>query len=386
MTKQSPSYQKIVEILKQEIRDGQYERLPSVASLTSRFQVGAYSVKKALEMLKEQGIVTRIPRRGTLVTINSLQSSQTLAGNIATDKTIGVIFPSLDRFTQRILNGILDTVQSHDIQVVVGLSRNTHHGETSQLKRLTQIPVDGMIVFPAEGEAYNEELLRLTIGKFPLVLVDRWLEGVTAPYVAANHWNGAYDAAKYLTALGHRRIVGVSLNSPHSWHTQSLVERFRGIHDGLVDSQIIPDPTLIWTNDRQTSDWLPVADEIAMFEERVRNRGNITAFIGLSTVDTFIIMQGLENLGYRVPQDMSVVGFDTWDLTECTESFPSISQRCLQITSVCQNEVLLGKNAANVLIRLINRQSVELKTIIATRLMMGITSTCPPDSHLESFA
>ncbi len=149
-----------------------------------------------------------------------------------------------------------------------GCYATIHNEETSPLKRLTQIPVNGMIVFPAEGAAYNEEFLWLTIENFLWVW---WIDGLKGlPLLMLRLSAGTVSAtccqiSYRLGALPNRRsvfAVSTLLTCSRSWGK---------ISGNSAESQIIPDPALIGINDRQLSDWLLIVAKMVLSEKRVRS-------------------------------------------------------------------------------------------------------------------
>lgn len=114
-------------------------------------------------------------------------------------------------------------------------ARESRERELAMLKEAVQSGAKGIILFPVHGETYNEEVLRLTMEQYPVVVLDRYLRGVETNCVCSDNENGAYQAVSYLISKGHRRIGCIS--SP-VLGTTSLEDRLHGYEQALADNLI----------------------------------------------------------------------------------------------------------------------------------------------------
>lgn len=120
--------------------------------------------------------------------------------------------------------------------------------------------------------------------------------------IGATNWNGGLDAVQHLVSLGHRRIAFVS-GPPQS---QPSLERHQGYLSGLRINGIEPDAELTVGSDFTFEAGLEAARSLLSREADTRP----TAFFAGSDWSAMGVLEGVRELGLRVPDDVSVVGFD----------------------------------------------------------------------------
>ena len=204
-------YSQVLDDLRRQIRAGTLvDRVPPETTLASSFQVSVSTVKKALGILEAEDLIVRIQGRGTFVrseAMQVLQSSEDANEDEqvreqpeaerkervkeplvqdpslvrAADNTprrmvhkatvVGVILPSAvqDGFSRRLLSGMLEGLAENGARALVDFSGNDHERESEIITGFLQSGVDGLIIFPMDGEIYNKDLLRLSLERFPIV-------------------------------------------------------------------------------------------------------------------------------------------------------------------------------------------------------------------------
>ncbi|MCL2752154.1 MAG: substrate-binding domain-containing protein, partial [Firmicutes bacterium] len=95
---------------------------------------------------------------------------------------------------------------------------------------LSQSDYSGAIVYPVDNEFYSEDLLKLSLAHFPLVIVDRKLKGINFAYVAMDNYKAMVDAVKFLHDKKYKNIVYIT---PPSSLATSAEERIAGYGYGL---------------------------------------------------------------------------------------------------------------------------------------------------------
>lgn len=220
-------YLRIKEELAREIRAMKpHDRIPSERELADRFQVSTITTKNALNGLAVEGMVYRIPGKGTFVAepkgsaeaASASLPNPEAAGPLpapaeaaAANGLIGFIAPGFDdRITLRMLGGVESVTAEAGYGLWVQRSKDQQEREQELLQEMTRRGVAGVVIFPVDGEAFNAEILRLTLTGFPIVLVDRYLRRVETNCVYSDNLGGAQAAVEHLIALGHRRIGLVS--------------------------------------------------------------------------------------------------------------------------------------------------------------------------------
>jgi len=314
-------YREVLDVLRQEIAAGEYrERFPAEKDLQQRFGVSATTVKTALAVLVQEQRIVRIPGRGTFVSDSDAKvpEADVLVQAPSQDEriaagTIGLILPTLRGaiFTHVLFN-ILHQCAEYGWNPMIALSGSDKDRERTLVREYRQAGIDGLMVWPAEGEQYNEELVQWYLSGFPIVLIDRWLPGFDIPCVRSDHRLGSRLGAQHLRALGHQHIALVSLGSEDPEHTQSVQERQAGF---LEECLLSAEPTitpLLWVRPFQTGE--PLADSVTWLEERLREHPEVTAVIGVETYDVECLRRAAAILSYRIPDHLSVMGFDAGDV------------------------------------------------------------------------
>jgi LacI family transcriptional regulator len=162
-------------------------------------------------------------------------------------------------------------------------------------KMLREDAVAGMLLV---GAAPPEVLAPLQ-DIVPLVLVDNEYKTGLHDSILADDFNGAMAAIRYLIALGHRKI-GFLMNEPMA---PSFKARYHGYLSAHFEADIVPDRK-----------WIISAEPDQPIDQLLRPiltcNKRPTAFFAASDFNAFNIMKECRELGVRVPEDVSVIGFD----------------------------------------------------------------------------
>lgn len=350
----------IIETLEQRILAGHYrvgEQFPTENQLSLEFGVSRGTVRKALNILETQGVLSRAAGKGTFV--NSLEVIDN--DKIEPSYLIGIAIPHRnDQLSSNILNGVERVIRDKGYGLVYTNLENHIDTEKEQVIRLKAQRVAGIIIFPlaAAGEA---EMLCRVIGSTPVVLVDRELPEFCGSVVMADHFTGAYEAVKHLLDLGHTRIVIVT----HPSQASSVSERERGYQQVMRDAGLLPyAPIELLDRGTNPPGVLPVynEDEMKWIEHMLSVANRPTAvFCVNDNLATGVMRLALEK-GLRIPDDLALVGFDN-------SHFAPIMP--VPLTSVEQSGVEMGTKAAELLLRKIaNPLEKDQKVLLPTRLVV----------------
>jgi len=266
-----------------------------------------------------------------------------------------------DLYFSNILSGVAEAAYEQQIGLVISPTQHEHSREASLLDRLRHGATDGtLIILPEQS---SEELLRLLDGPYPFVVVDPLLAlDRRIPCVAADHRFGAEQVMRHLLALGHRRIAAIT--GPPGW--VATEERRSVYRAALANAGIERDPALEVEADYQFE---PGAVAAASLLELPVPPTAIFAFndsIAIGAMDAASVRD------VRVPEDLSVVGFD--DLTYATVVTPGL-------TTVRQPLAEMGRAAVELLLRLLEpSHSGPMQLELPTRLVVR-GSTGPPEAR-----
>ena len=253
-----PQYQKIHDDLLKQIKSGAYqegERLPTEKELSESYGVSRITTKKAYEMLCAEGYVFRSPGKGTFISVDAKnifsiarkdtgRPTEAAASSPEGKKPlIGLIMDSMSAsFGMDILNGMVYESRRLGLLPIVSFTYGSMDNERQIIRDMISAGVSGLSIICTRDKAYNEELLRLYVQHFPIVLVGREMPGIALPVVTTDNYQAARDLTEMLLNAGHTKIGYVS----HSRvETSTIATRFRGFCDVLHERGIALDPSAI---------------------------------------------------------------------------------------------------------------------------------------------
>jgi DNA-binding LacI/PurR family transcriptional regulator len=282
-------------------------------------------------------------------------SAQTLKQR--TSRAIGVVVSDLsDSFYAQVAVGVEQTLRDAGYQVVLVTDNKDGAQEVTTARRFLALRTPGVIITPVGSEATT--LLRLQ--GVTVVEVDRRLAQDGCDAVILDNEQAAIDAMSHVLALGHERIGLLTVGT--DWTSDA--GRQRGYRTALERAGLPFDDELV----------VKVAphDSESLIERRIRellSQQGITAIFAANNVLTVRAWRVLHRAGLRLPDDMSLVGFDDVEWMDMVTP---------GITVVAQPAVDLGRRAASLLLR--RMESRDLPPAIE-RLHAGLVvrgSTGPP--------
>jgi LacI family transcriptional regulator len=265
---------------------------------------------------------------------------------------VGVTIPKVHPvYFSSILSGAAEALAEQDMRIVLCPTEHEHDREVSLLERLMHGTTDGaLLVLPEET---NDELESLLNHGYRFVVVDPLKQlNERIPAVSAANSSGANQAIKHLLGLGHRRIGAIT--GPSGWLATD--ERRGGYHAALASAGIMPDPALEVASDFQVEGGIEAAGRLLDAAERP------TAIFAFNDNLAIGAMHAARARGLRLPEDLSIVGFD--DLEWAQHITPPL-------TTVRQPLAEMGRMAVSLLTRLLDNQSFEaLHVELATRFIV----------------
>ncbi len=260
-----------------------------------------------------------------------------VARSLKTQQTrvIGVIIPELSNtFITSIISSMEDILRKHDYAVIVCDCRSDPKREKEAVEFLLHRRVDGLINMATDPTgAHLKAALNANI---PVLLVDRLVEnlrGKTSAVVIDNV-HAAGQAVRKLTDLGHRKI-GLVLGSPNLYTTN---QRLTGYLNALKDAGITPSDDYIRYGDYTMDGGYQAVQDLLKLKSRP------TALFVTNFEMTLGAMLALQHNNVRVPEDLSVIGFDKLELFG--EIFPDL-------TLIRQPQLSIGREAANLMLDLL---------------------------------
>lgn len=256
-------------------------------------------------------------------------------------RVIAVLVPSLDNlFFTSIVAALEQAVQSEGYDIIVASSNNDAQTERKRLSALLSWRPAGVMILPVDDKFEALDLLEAS--ESPFVVVDRLPLRLHADTVAVDNQHAAVLACNHLVALGHRDLLVVA----SSLKLANIRARISGIRRafrqaGLPEPKIVESGLTLETASSQLAAWLAT-------NERP------TGIIALTNFTTIGVIASLNQFGLRIPDDVSLVGFD--DYVWMQAATPTI-------TAIRQPVEQLGAQAWSCLRERIEDGRTELKAM-----------------------
>lgn len=262
-------------------------------------------------------------------------------------KTIGLVIPDITSpFYPRVALGIEDTMVKAGFSVFLCNTNWNLDRERGYLSHLSQKQVDGILLSSIASTA--SEVEAEIPGSLPLVYLSSYPEGTDKSYVRIDNIMGADMAVSHLLSRGRRRIAFIgSAQEPHS-----LEDRLEGYRKALKRAGIqAEDEMVILGQFQEQSGYLSIREllESGAVPDGVFAENDLLA-MG--------VIQGILDSGFRVPEDISVIGFD---------DIPIASHRDIQLSTIHQPKYRIGQYAAEILLHQLSQEpkdrEVERRTL-----------------------
>ncbi|MEV8371323.1 GntR family transcriptional regulator [Kribbella sp. NPDC056861] len=242
-------YERISTHVLEEIRRGVLgpgDRVASETELAAQFEVSRITSKRALEVLREAGLIERIRGKGSFVVKHlpdlegvtaPLKGALRPARRNNVPGMIALVVPDVsEAYGLELLQSIEERCADEGANLIVRRTRGRQADEEEAVESLVASgEVDGLIVFPVHGDFYNASLLRQVLDGFPLVLVDRHLSGIPVSAVHTDNIAASRALTERLIERGHRHIAFVS---PPPLNTSSIEDRLEGFRSAFADREL----------------------------------------------------------------------------------------------------------------------------------------------------
>jgi LacI family transcriptional regulator len=250
-----------------------------------------------------------------------------------------------------IVSAVAEALEPHGLQVILnaGVAAQREHVLTTLTGR--RDVTGAVLILPPEPGA---ELARLRDRGFPFVVLDpRTPPPRNLAAVSAAHFAGARQLTAHLVELGHRRI-GI-IGGPRDWLASE--NRFAGYLSPLADARVLPAPELIRFVAEPTSELgYRAATELLDLPERP------TALVAFNDKMAIGALRAAAERGLRVPDDLSVAGFDDIELGQACRPM---------LTTVRQPLEEMGRMAVHLLLRMLGGHRLDaLHLELATELVV----------------
>ena len=337
--KADPLYIQVANTLRQQILDGIWrdgDLIPSEKALCAQFDIARGTMRQALQLLEQEGYLWREQGRGTFVRLVERQQTDTQTRHLA------FVVPYIrDSSVSTILVGFQQVAEQAGYSVIFNHVNNDVQQQQDVIQKLVQQGVMGIALYPVDSEtvAGIDKLVR---ARYPIVLVDRYLKSLSTDFVMSDHFGGALRGVHYLINQGHRRVGFVTWLSP----AVSMDHRLLGYATALRERGIEADESLICR-----VEGYPTVNRSSLIAY-LTSEARPTAVFAANDQIAIALYRAAAQVGLRIPEDLSVIGFDNLDLSPHLEP---------PLTTIAQPFAEVGRQAAQMLLSRIRGEAAPLQ-------------------------
>jgi DNA-binding LacI/PurR family transcriptional regulator len=319
--------------------------------LSSNSKVNGPTREKVMRAVKQLNYVPSLAARG-------IASGHTSIIGLVSPYTPAQLL--IDPHLQGNICGIEEILNEHDYALLIATANREHDPSTSYERLLRSRYIDGAVVMETQESKSPHLHRQLSQQRYPWVVLGYPVGMVPCFCVHADDLQGAQSMTEHLISLGHRRI-GIIRVKDSAYASE---ERVRGYRQMLAYKGLAVDETLLVN----CADWS--SEEAYKVAPLLLERSDRpTAIFALNDRMAIGVIQWAREHGLRVPEDVSVVGFD--DIPAAKSSFPPL-------TTIRQPSIEMGHEAIKLLFKLLDGGSSSSRVVINTELVIRASSAPPP--------
>ena len=282
--------------------------------------------------------------------------------------TVGLVVTSIaDPFVGRVVRGIEDVAQSANVSVFLSVSNNDPEREIEVIETFHRRRVDGVISATAQiSGPYVQRLAQINI---PTVLINQQSDSEADRLLSvdADDYGGAKQAVEYLLGLGHRKIGYMGVTD----RMQSNRRRMAGYCDALSTAGIAVEDAFIRIVPAFHFD--DVVEAQALLPDLFAP--GVTGVFCYNDMVAVGVLLASRKLGLRVPEQLSVVGYDDVELAQYVTP---------PLTTIHQPKLRLGELAMQMLLDVLEGRPVQNQVLPTALVVRGSTTAAPALARVQS--
>ena len=331
--KPEPLYHMVKKKVVEMVRNGDLkhgDRLPPEEEIAKQNNISRGTVRMALEDLAREGIIKRYPKRGTFI---NLEKSNIFIKIAILSLTISVGRKETDFYRNELWGGIEEGV----IKEGTGITFLNHQKGMEFHK-----DIDG-ILFLVPLRSQIEILNKIKRKGIPLIVVGAQIDGFN--YVSVDNEKGVEKAISYLVKLGHKKIGAIfsSLDYFDSFY------RYKRYLSTLKKFNLqIKKEWIKIVSEMDAEKWIEESEKKT--EEILSEKDKPTAIFSAGGFLTIGAKKGIEKKGYKIPSDISLIGFDDFYLAKYLKP---------PLTVISQPVWEIGKIGVEKLVEIINNRQTQ---------------------------
>lgn len=271
-------------------------------------------------------------------------------------KTIGLLVTATNNpFFAEVMAGVEQYCQQHQYNLIIATTGGDAKRLQQNLQTLMHKQVDGLLLMCGDSRFQADIELAISL---PLVVMDWWFTELNADKILENSALGGYLATKALIDAGHRKIGIITGNLKKS----VAQNRLQGYKNALSEAKIALNPHWI------VESHFDFEGGALGIQSLLTQSSRPTAVFCCSDTIAVGAYQAIQQQGLRIPQDLSIMGYDDIELARYLS--PPLS-------TICQPKAELGKLAVEALLQRIKNPNENYRTLVLepTCILRGSIST-----------
>lgn len=258
-------------------------------------------------------------------------------------KTIGLLVTATNNpFFSEVMAGVEQYCQKNQYNLIIATTGGDAKRLQQNLQTLIHKQVDGVLLMCGDSRFQADIELKVPL---PLVVMDWWFTELNADKILENSERGGYLATKSMVDAGHQKIGIITGNLRKS----VAKNRLQGYKKALSEANIVLNPDWIVESHFDFEGGIVGAQKLLALSDRP------TAIFCCSDTIAIGAYQAIQNQGLRIPQDISIMGYDDIELARYL--FPSLS-------TISQPKAELGKLAVETLLQRIQEPNENYRTLV----------------------
>ena len=329
-------------------------KLPSEGVIAKEYGVSKMVSKMALNALEEEGYIYRKPRSGSYVADRDARECIAHAAKV---QFVGVIVPLFDPYCADIVAGLERCFLALGYNLALRITNGDEQREADALNELSALDcVAGIVLFPTTRRFCGDQLLRMQLDRYPIVLIDTIFRELSLDSVSHDHYKGAFDMTNHLLSMGHEKIC--FLSSPIA-EMYSRQERVRGFQDAILARDMPYDKKMV----RELS-FGETAEDYRSFLDTL---GDISCvFCGNDYIAKEVFSRA-QARGFNVPDDLSLAGYTDNALLSfmpigLTTVRQPVNRFCSEVATLLERRIICpGKQIESIVVatEVVERDSVK---------------------------
>ena len=291
-------------------------------ALNNRPNVKPETRKRVLEYVEQVGYAPHPMARGLAI-------QKTM--------TIGVVCPDTENpYYGSLINHITDACEQYGYSLLLSLSGDDPKREATILRSFIDRQVDGVVIMPINAaENAHVDLNRFTEANIPFVFSTSCYSGYDDDCVRGDYYRGAYGLTRWMLEHGHRSLWYLVTEDQR---VPVAAERLRGYRDAFADLRLPHDENWV-VGCREISGESGARVATALLAERDAPDG----ILALNDYMAFGVVRAIRALGLKVPQDISVAGYDDVPFAEIAGVPLTTVRQNLDLIAIRSVERLMDK-------------------------------------------